>query len=187
MLFSTATTLTFGRMKIHTLVKKHDFSDVFHKYVGQYRKWPLSWTLCFIKQTKRGTVPRVLKQCVGRAAKCGSTSRWKKSHEILAGAPPHFIRPVTEWLNNHFPNQCQWVGKNDPVAWPPLSADFNPCDFCPWRWMKQLVTKNRSFSGPLFVSTTSKVSHWPLTMNGYMHERVCVIFTLYCIKFLPSS
>ena len=22
------------------------------------------------------------------------------------GALPHFARPITEWLNNHFPNQC---------------------------------------------------------------------------------
>ena len=44
------------------------------------------------------------------------------------GTPPHFARLVTEWLNNHFSNQ--WVGRNDPVAWPPPSYDLNPCDFC---------------------------------------------------------
>ena len=30
------------------------------------------------------------------------------------GAPPHFAKPVTEWLNNHFLNH--WVGRNGPVA-----------------------------------------------------------------------
>ena len=44
------------------------------------------------------------------------------------GTPPHFVRPVTEWLNNHFPDQ--WVGANGPVAWLPRSPDLNPCDFC---------------------------------------------------------
>ena len=42
------------------------------------------------------------------------------------GAPPYFATPVTEWLNNYFPNQ--WVDRSDPVAWPLLSLD--PCDFC---------------------------------------------------------
>ena len=44
------------------------------------------------------------------------------------GAPPHFARPITEWLNNHFPNQ--WVGRNGPVTWSSRSLDLNPCDFC---------------------------------------------------------
>ena len=50
-------------------------------------------------------------------------------------ASPHFVRAVTEWLNNDFPNQ--WVGRNDLVAWPPRSPDLSPCDFCLWGWMKQ--------------------------------------------------
>ena len=55
------------------------------------------------------------------------------------GAPPHFARPVTAWLNNHFPKE--WVGRNGPVAWPPRRPDLNPCDFCLWGWMKQLKNK----------------------------------------------
>ena len=51
------------------------------------------------------------------------------------GVPPHFIRPVTEWLNNHFLNQ--WVGRKGSVVWTPRSPDISPCDFCLWGWMKQ--------------------------------------------------
>ena len=47
---------------------------------------------------------------------------------LLDGAPPHFDKPVAQWLNNHIPNQ--WVGRNGPVAWSPRSPDLNPCDFC---------------------------------------------------------
>ena len=56
------------------------------------------------------------------------------------GAPLYFARPVTEWLNNHF--ITQWIDRNDPVAWLPRSPDLNPCDFCLWSWMKQLVYGN---------------------------------------------
>ena len=54
---------------------------------------------------------------------------------LHSGAPPHFARLVTGWLNNHLPNR--------PVAWPPRSPDFNPCDRCLWGWMKQLVYGNK--------------------------------------------
>ena len=43
-----------------------------------------AWTICFSQQTKRGTVPRVFKQCVRRAVWCGSASRWTSSHVLLA-------------------------------------------------------------------------------------------------------
>ena len=55
--------------------------------------------------------------------------------------PLHFARPVSEWLNNHFPNQ--WVRKTGPVAWRPCLPDLNPCDFCLRGWMKQLVYGNQ--------------------------------------------
>ncbi|XP_044265289.1 uncharacterized protein LOC123011749 [Tribolium madens] len=43
------------------------------------------------------------------------------------GAPPHYARVVTNWLNNHFLEK--WIGRQGPVAWPPRSPDLNPCDF----------------------------------------------------------
>ena len=55
-------------------------------------------------------------------------------------APPYFPRPVTEWLNNHFPTSGS---VETAVAWPPHSPDLSLCDFCLWGWMKQLVYGNQ--------------------------------------------
>lgn len=33
-------------------------------------------------------------------------------HFRQGGAPPHCVRPVREWLDNHYPEQ--WDGKRDP-------------------------------------------------------------------------
>ena len=43
------------------------------------------------------------------------------------GAPPHFFRPVREYLDEVFPNR--WIGRNGPVRWPARSPDLNPLDF----------------------------------------------------------
>ena len=59
-------------------------------------------------------------------------------------APPHFATPVTEQLNNHFPNHC--IGRNGLVSWPQRSADLNPSDFCLCGWMKRLVYGNQQCS-----------------------------------------
>lgn len=53
------------------------------------------------------------------------------------GAPAHFHRGVTEYLNVTFPNR--WIGRNGPVHWPARSPDLNPLDFFFWGHMKQLV------------------------------------------------
>lgn len=37
------------------------------------------------------------------------------------GAPPHFRRIVTDWLDNNMPN---WIGRGGPVLWPPRSPDL---------------------------------------------------------------
>ena len=57
------------------------------------------------------------------------------------GAPPHFGRPVTEWLNNRFPNES--VGRNGPETWLARTLDLNRCDFGLKGWMKQLVYRNQ--------------------------------------------
>lgn len=43
------------------------------------------------------------------------------------GAPIHYARQVTTWMNERFPD-C-WIGRNGPILWPPRSPDLNPCDF----------------------------------------------------------
>lgn len=53
------------------------------------------------------------------------------------GAPPHFARVVSEFLNITFPNR--WIGRGGPHLWPARSPDFNPLDFFFWGNMKNLV------------------------------------------------
>jgi hypothetical protein len=44
----------------------------------------------------------------------------------LDGAPPHFCC-VHAFLDREFPD-C-WVGRGEPIPWPPRSHDLNPLDF----------------------------------------------------------
>lgn len=54
------------------------------------------------------------------------------------GAPPHWSRPVREWLSVNFPNR--WMGRSSPnLPWPPYSPDLTPMDFFLWGWMKDVV------------------------------------------------
>lgn len=53
------------------------------------------------------------------------------------GAPPHYARIVSEFLNNRYPNR--WIGRGGPHYWPARSPDFNPLDFFFWGYMKNLV------------------------------------------------
>jgi hypothetical protein len=43
------------------------------------------------------------------------------------GAPPHFHKEVTDFLNRKFPNK--WIGRGRPIIWPLRSPDFTPLDF----------------------------------------------------------
>lgn len=55
----------------------------------------------------------------------------------LDGAPAHYARIVTEYLNRSFPGK--WIGRGGPIPWPPRSPDLNPLDFFFWGYMKSLV------------------------------------------------
>jgi len=57
------------------------------------------------------------------------------------GAPPHYTRHVTEYLNESFPNR--WLGRGGPVAWPPRSPDLTPLDYYLWGHTKTLVYENK--------------------------------------------
>jgi len=50
------------------------------------------------------------------------------------GAPPHFHRDVTTFLDENFPRH--WVGRGGPTAWPPRSSDLTPLDFFAWGFIK---------------------------------------------------
>lgn len=53
------------------------------------------------------------------------------------GAPPHYGRIVTVFLNQRFPNR--WIGRNGPIHWPARSPDLNPLDFYLWGHLKTIV------------------------------------------------
>ena len=60
------------------------------------------------------------------------------------GAPPHYTRHVTEYLNESFPNR--WLGRGGPVAWAPRSPDLTPLDYYLWGHMKTLVYETKAES-----------------------------------------
>ena len=57
------------------------------------------------------------------------------------GAPPHFARPVRQWLDQVF--EGRWIGRRGPTEWPPRSPDMTPLDFYLWGHIKQLVYQRR--------------------------------------------
>ncbi|XP_063994344.1 uncharacterized protein LOC135171649 [Diachasmimorpha longicaudata] len=57
------------------------------------------------------------------------------------GAPPHFALCVRNYLNVLFPRR--WIGRGGAVIWPPRSPDLTPLDFSLWRYIKDVVYKNR--------------------------------------------
>jgi hypothetical protein len=58
------------------------------------------------------------------------------------GAPPHFHRNVTTFLDETFPGR--WVGRRGPTAWPPRSPDLTPLDFFTWGLLRTLCTEENS-------------------------------------------
>lgn len=56
------------------------------------------------------------------------------------GAPPHFGRQVTVFLNENFPER--WIGRGGPVHWPARSPDLSPLDFFLWGCLKSRVYIN---------------------------------------------
>lgn len=57
------------------------------------------------------------------------------------GAPPHYARPVREFLQHNFPNR--WIGRRGPIEWPARSPDLTPLDFFLWGYLKSKVYFNR--------------------------------------------
>lgn len=53
------------------------------------------------------------------------------------GAPCHYDRNVTNWLNENYPNN--WIGRNGPIHWPARSPDLTVLDFYVWGTMKAFV------------------------------------------------
>lgn len=57
------------------------------------------------------------------------------------GAPPHFARPVREYLDEVFPGR--WIGRRGPIEWPARSPDLTPLDFFLWGYLKSKVFKTK--------------------------------------------
>lgn len=53
------------------------------------------------------------------------------------GAPPHFFRPVRDWLDQTYPGR--WIGRRGPMEWPARSPDLTPLDFFLWGYVKSKV------------------------------------------------
>jgi hypothetical protein len=56
-----------------------------------------------------------------------------------AGAPPHYDREVTTYLNRKF--RGRWIGRGGSVTWPPRSPDLSPLDFFVWGFFKSEVNR----------------------------------------------
>lgn len=57
------------------------------------------------------------------------------------GAPPHYARPVRDYLNEVF--QHRWIGRRGEIEWPARSPDLTPLDFFLWGYLKERVYKNK--------------------------------------------
>lgn len=53
------------------------------------------------------------------------------------GAPPHYARPVRDFLNLTYPRR--WIGRAGHIAWPPRSPDLTSPDFFLWGYLKNTV------------------------------------------------
>lgn len=53
------------------------------------------------------------------------------------GAPPHFVRPVRQFLDQNFPQS--WIGRRGHIEWPPRSPDLTPLDFFLWGHLKSKI------------------------------------------------
>ena len=52
--------------------------------------------------------------------------------------PPRIGLCVQQFLRQHFTNN-RVISRAFPTIWPPRSLDLNPCDFCIWGYLKDLV------------------------------------------------
>ncbi|PNF20655.1 hypothetical protein B7P43_G03020, partial [Cryptotermes secundus] len=52
------------------------------------------------------------------------------------GAPPYFWQHVRNHLDREVTGR--WIGRGEPIAWPPRSSDFTPLDFL-WGYLKNIV------------------------------------------------
>ena len=57
-------------------------------------------------------------------------------------APPHIATPVKQLLSAQFGDD-RIISRHFSTTWPPRSPDLNPCDFCLWGYLKNVVYSGR--------------------------------------------
>jgi hypothetical protein len=55
------------------------------------------------------------------------------------GAPPHFHKEVADVLGLYLKFSEKWIGRGEPITWPPRSPDLTSLDFFVWRYIKDDV------------------------------------------------
>jgi hypothetical protein len=58
----------------------------------------------------------------------------EQAFSVLCGAPPHFHNEVRSYLDEGLHNR--WIGRGDPMEWPPRSPNLTPMDFFLWGFVK---------------------------------------------------
>lgn len=76
------------------------------------------------------------------------------------GAPIHFTRPVTDYLNTQYPGR--WIGRNGPLLWPARSPDLTPLDYFLWGYIKEIVYTGET---PTRLETMARVMAAPLMIS----------------------
>ena len=57
------------------------------------------------------------------------------------GAPSHWGLPVRQFPNETFSDR--WIGRDEPISWPPRSPDITPLDFFLWLYVKDIVYRTK--------------------------------------------
>ena len=79
----------------------------------------------------------------------------EKAIYMQDGAPPYWSRAVRDWLYRKFQG-IRWIGREEPVHWPPCSPDLTHCDFFLWGFIK-----SKSYGTcPRRLQTSMVIGQW---------------------------
>ena len=62
-------------------------------------------------------------------------------------APPHWGLGVRQFLNETFSDR--WIGRNEPISWPPRSPDITPLNFFLWGYVKDITDLKQKISNAI--------------------------------------
>ena len=162
----------FGMTKTAMPVRPWIPATFRHQCVGRYCKRSFDWAL-----TSSTTPNTLILSCWSIGLIIG---RCVIGHPLLPfvqhdGAPPHFAGAVRGHLNQCFGRR--WIGRDDPITWPPRSSDLTALDFFLWGHMKSLV-----YQAPLatvgnllarVMIAAKKIQQIPGVMERVCQNRSC--------------